>query len=38
MKNSSGNASQVLFENKHDCHHQNHYEEEAGADQKFSKT
>ena len=38
MKNSSGNASQVLFEKKHDCHYQNHYEEEAGADQKFSKT
>ena len=38
MKNSSGNASQILFEKKHNGHYQNHYEEEAGADQKFSKT
>jgi hypothetical protein len=36
--NSSGNASQVPFEKKHDCHYQNHDEEEAGADHKFSKT
>jgi len=37
QKRTSADASQ-LFEKKHNYHHQNQYEEEASADQKFPKT
>jgi hypothetical protein len=38
QKRTPADASHVLFEKKHNYHHQNHYEEEAGADHNFPKT